>query len=169
MMLAALAGDSSAYRTLLGELTRHLRGYCARRLSPDAAEDVVQEVLIGIHTRRGTYDPSQPFTAWVYGIARYKLIDEFRRSKRRATVPLDDSIVLFAADEISAATAKRDVEKLLEKLPESKRRLLRAVKLEGQSVADVAQAVSMSESALKVTVHRALKSLGDDLRDGDAN
>jgi RNA polymerase sigma-70 factor (ECF subfamily) len=169
MMLAALAGDSSAYRTLLGELTRHLRGYCTRRLSPDVAEDVVQEVLIGIHTRRGTYDPGQPFTAWVYGIARFKLIDEFRRSKRRATVPLDDAIGLFAADEISAATAKRDVEKLLEKLPESKRKLIRAVKLEGQSVADVAQATSMSESSVKVAVHRALKSLGDDLRDGDAN
>src|SRR5271168_653646 len=102
-MLAALAGDAAAYRMLLTGLTRHLRGYYARRLDPAAAEDAVQESLIAIHARRATYDPAQPFTAWVYGIARYKLIDEFRRSKRRATVPLDDSIGLFAADEISAA------------------------------------------------------------------
>ena len=53
----------------------------ARRLvgSREEAEDLVQETLIGIHSRRATYDPNQPFTAWVYGIARYKLIDEFRR------------------------------------------------------------------------------------------
>ena len=49
----------------------------ARGAAP--AEDLVQETLIAIHSRRATYDPGQPFTAWVYGIARYKLIDEFRR------------------------------------------------------------------------------------------
>jgi RNA polymerase sigma-70 factor (ECF subfamily) len=84
-MLAALMGDAGAYRMLLAGLTRHLRGYYARRLDSGAAEDAVQETLIAIHTRRATYDPSLPFTAWVYGIARYKLIDEYRRHRRRAS------------------------------------------------------------------------------------
>ena len=124
-MLAALAGDAAAYRMLLAGLTRHLRGYYARRLDPAAAEDAVQETLIAIHSRRATYDPSQPLTAWVYGIARYKLIDEYRRAKRRAAVPLDEAGELFAADEEAAATARRDVEKLLARLPEAKRKLMR--------------------------------------------
>ena len=94
-MLAALMGDAGAYRKLLQGLTRHLRSYYARRLDAAAAEDAVQETLIAIHARRATYDPSQPFTAWVYGIARYKLIDEFRRAKRRPTVPLEDAGELF--------------------------------------------------------------------------
>ncbi len=163
LMLAALGGDGASYRILLQGLTRHLRGYFARRLDPAAAEDAVQESLIAIHARRATYDPSQPFTAWVYGIARYKLIDEFRRMKRRPTVPLEDAGALFAADETSAALARRDAEKLLAALPQAKRDLVRDVKLDGTPIAEVAARTGLSESAVKVTVHRALKSLGGTL------
>ena len=162
-MLAGLAGDAAAYRRLLAALSGHLRSFFARRVGPTTAEDLVQETLIAIHTKRETYDPALPLTAWVYGIARYKLIDEFRRQKRRATVPLDDAPALFADDEAEAASAKRDVEKLLAKLPEAKRALVRATRLEGQSVADVAAATGLGESAVKVTVHRAIKALGEDV------
>jgi RNA polymerase sigma-70 factor (ECF subfamily) len=165
-MLAALKGDAGAYRMLLSGLTRHLRSYFARRLDAAAAEDAVQETLIAIHARRATYDPALPFTAWVYGIARYKLIDEFRRIKRRPTVPLEDAGELFGHDETSEAIARRDVTKLLNKLPAAKRELVKDIKLDGGSIADAAQRTGMSESAVKVSVHRAIKSLGEELKDG---
>lgn len=162
-MVAALAGDAAAYRRLLAALTGHLRAYYLRRVGAATAEDLVQETLIAIHTRRATYDPSMPLTAWVYGIARYKLIDEFRRERRRASVPLEDADELFAADETEALSARRDVEKLLNKLPEAKQKLVRAVKLDGASIAEVAAQTGLSESAVKVGVHRAVKALGDDV------
>ena len=165
-MLAALMGDAGAYRMLLSGLTRHLRSYYARRLDAGAAEDAVQETLIAIHTRRATYDPALPFTAWVYGIARYKLIDEYRRNKRRATVPLDEAGELFGHDDAQEAIAKRDVSKLLARLPPAKRELVKDIKLDGVSVAEVAARTGMSESAVKVTVHRAIKSLGEDVKEG---
>ena len=171
-MLAALMGDAGAYRMLLAGLTRHLRSYFARRLDVGAAEDAVQETLIAIHARRATYDPALPFTAWVYGIARYKLIDEFRRAKRRPTVPLENAGDLFGHDDTAEAIAKRDVTKLLDKLPPAKRELVKDIKLEGVSVAEAAQRTGLSESAVKVTVHRAIKSLGEELKEeggGDAN
>jgi RNA polymerase sigma-70 factor (ECF subfamily) len=174
-MLAALMGDAGAYRMLLSGLTRHLRSYYTRRLDNSAAEDAVQETLIAIHTRRATYDPGLPFTAWVYGIARYKLIDEYRRHKRRATVPLDEAADLFGHDEAQDAIAKRDVTKLLDRLPPAKRRLVTDIKLDGVSVAEAAKRTGMSESAVKVTVHRAIKSLHEGLgedqdeRRGDAD
>jgi RNA polymerase sigma-70 factor (ECF subfamily) len=164
-MLAALMGDADAYRKLLQGLTRHLRSYYGRRLDATAAEDAVQETLIAIHTRRETYDPALPFTAWVYGIARYKLIDEYRRHKRRATVPLDEAADLFGHDEAQDAIARRDVAKLLDKLPPAKRQLVKDIKLDGVSIAEAAKRTGMSESSVKVTIHRALKSLGEDLRD----
>ena len=167
-MLAALMGDAGAYRMLLAGLTRHLRSYYARRLEAAAAEDAVQETLIAIHTRRATYDPDLPFTAWVYGIARYKLIDEYRRHKRRATVPLDEAADLFGHDEAGEAIARRDVSKLLDKLPPAKRELVKDIKLDGVSIADAAKRTGMSESAVKVTVHRAIKSLGEELREDKA-
>lgn len=162
-MLAGLAGDTGAYRKLLAALGGHLRAYFARRVGPSAAEDLVQETLIAMHSRRATYEPSQPLTAWVYGIARYKLIDEYRRTRRRASVPLDEAPDLFAADAVESAGAKRDVEKLMATLPEGKRALVRAIKLDGASVAEAAAASGLSESAVKVTVHRAIKSLGEDV------
>jgi len=160
-MVRSLKGDGAAYAELLRKLQGHLRAYFARRIGRAAeAEDLLQETLIAMHTRRETYDPSRPFTAWVYAIARYKLIDYFRRTKRRAEEPLDDPDTLFTSADAQAAEAQLDVERLLHKLPEKTRRLIRDVKIEGLSTAEAAARHNISESAVKVGVHRGLKSLG---------
>jgi RNA polymerase sigma-70 factor, ECF subfamily len=166
--LAALGGDRGAYCRLLAQLSGHLRAYFAKRVGAEA-EDLVQETLIAIHTKRATYDPALPFTAWVHGIARYKLIDAWRRNKRRATVALEDAPELFALDAAEALSVKRDVEKLLAKLPVDKRELVRAVKLEGRSIAEEAKTRGVSETVIKVTVHRAVKSMSEQLRGGSEN
>ena len=160
LMLAALRGDGAAYGALLKALMPHLRAYYARRLAQVAdAEDLVQETLIAIHTKRATYDTTMPFTAWLHAVARYKLIDHFRRSKVRRTLPLEEADSIFAEEDAESATAKRDVEQLLAKLPESKRDLVRSVKIEGLSMAEAAERTGLSESGVKVGVHRALKAL----------
>jgi len=159
-MLAALDGDAAAYRTLLAQLAPHLRAFFMRRLGSGAdAEDLVQETLIAIHTKRATYDPALPFTAWLHAIARYKLIDHFRRSKVRRTLPLEEADSVFAEEEADAATAKRDVEVLLARLPKAKGDLVRQTKIEGLSTAEAAERTGLSESGVKVGVHRALKAL----------
>jgi len=168
-MIAALGGDAISYRRLLAALTGHLRAYYVRRVGSATAEDLVQETLIAIHSRRATYDPGQPLTAWVYGIARYKLIDEFRRERRRASIPLEDAGELFALDETEALSARRDVEKLLNRLPEAKQRLVRAVKLDGSSIAEVAAQTGLTETAVKVGVHRAVKSLSENIGEDRAD
>ena len=76
-MVEGLDGDAAAYKALLSKLSGHLRAYFRGRLARLGrgvveAEDLVQETLIGPHTRRHTYDRSQPFTPWAYAIARYK-------------------------------------------------------------------------------------------------
>ena len=169
-MLAGLAGDAGAYRRLLDALSRHLRAYYGRRLGPGLAgdaEDLVQETLIAMHARRGTYDPAQPLTAWVHAIARYKLIDFLRRRRVRQTLPLDEASELLAADESESAGARRDVEKLLATLPAKSRAVMRAVKIDGLSVAEAAAKTGMSESAVKVSVHRAMKNLSAKVEGGD--
>jgi RNA polymerase sigma-70 factor (ECF subfamily) len=173
-MLDALAGDARAYSDLLAELTRHLRAYYARRLSssPEDAEDLVQDTLIAMHRRRASYDPHQPLTAWVYAIARYRLIDHYRRSKVRQTVPLDDAGALFAADEAEPAMAKRDVSRLLAQLPAKRAEMIRRTKIEGQTAAEAGASLGLTEGAVKVNVHRGLKSLAAQVRGqkaGDAD
>jgi RNA polymerase sigma-70 factor (ECF subfamily) len=161
LMLAGLGGDAPAYRALLTALGLHLRLYYRRRLGASAdAEDLVQETLIAMHTRRATYDPSLPLTAWVHAIARYKLIDHFRRTKRRAEDPLDDPDLLFSSSEANAAEAHLDVDRLLGQLPRKTQALIRDTKIEGLSTAEAAARHNISESAVKVGVHRGLKALG---------
>lgn len=162
LMLKTLDGDASAYRSLLEELRRHLKIYFARRLSPALAangDDLVQETLMAIHTRKETYDRNQPFTAWFHAIARYKLIDHFRRSKLRVTLPLEDDAAIFADDDSEAVSAKMDVDTVLATIPVRPAELIRQTKLEGASVAEAAARSGMSETAAKVAIHRGLKSL----------
>jgi RNA polymerase sigma-70 factor (ECF subfamily) len=168
LMVRSLAGDGVAYATLLRRLNGHLRAYYVRRLGPGRgadAEDLLQETLIAMHARRSTYDATRPFTAWVHAIARYKLIDHFRRTKRRAEDPLEDPELLFSSADTNAAEAQIDVEQLLRRLPEKTRRLIRDVKIEGLSTAEAAARHNISESAVKVGVHRGLKSLGVEIKD----
>jgi RNA polymerase sigma-70 factor (ECF subfamily) len=168
LMLAGLAGDAASYRALLEALQHMLAAYFRRRLGGNEAEtdDLVQEVLIAIHTRRGTFDRTQLFTAWAYAIARYKLVDHFRRRGRAATVPLEDGIALFVPDESSSVDARYDIERALERLPPATQSLIRDIKLKEHSNAEAAAARGMSETAVKVAVHRGLKKLSGLLRGG---
>jgi len=162
LMLLSLAGDERAYRNLLKDCGERLRAYYARRLIDAAAiDDLVQETLIAIHTRRTTYDIERPFTAWLHAIAHYKLVDLIRMRQRHKTVAIEDTPEdLFAFDDTQAAGSQQDLEKVLEDLPDQTRTLLRAVKVEGRSIAEVSADTGMSQSAVKVAIHRALKKLG---------
>ncbi|OWO94871.1 RNA polymerase subunit sigma-70 [Rhizobium esperanzae] len=167
LMLLSLDGDEAAYRRLLTALRVLLVGYYSRRMAAATRadmEDLVQETLLALHSRRSTYDRNRSFTAWFFSIARYKLIDHHRGrgGRRLAETELDDQIESdFSEDRL---TARMDVERLLDGLPLRQQELIRQVKLEGSSVADAANRTGQSESAVKVSIHRALKVIGERLR-----
>ena len=168
LMIKGLSGDTAAYSALLKRVAEALRAYFRRRLfrQPQDAEDLVQDVLMAIHAKRGTFDVSQRLTAWVYAIAQYKLIDYLRRAKRRGvSVPIEDESELFFEPGDAAASA--DVEALLEHLPEKQRETIRLVKLEELSVREAANRAGISESDVKVSVHRGMKKLSKIIKDGE--
>jgi RNA polymerase sigma-70 factor (ECF subfamily) len=133
---------------------------------PDEVEDLVQESLLAVHNQRHTYDAGQPLTAWVHAIAKYKLIDLLRRREKRdlLTDPIDDEIDVLSSSDNDAAEARRDLSKLLEQLPDRLRLPIIHTKLQGLSVAEAARVTGMSESAVKVGVHRGLKALAAMIR-----
>lgn len=161
-MLQSLAGDERAYRSLLEQAGTLLRGYYLRRLQDRAAaDDLVQESLIALHTRRMTYDTARPFTAWLHAIARYKLVDHLRAGRRHVALPLDETPeALFAAGNAEGAGDAHDIERALQEVPAAQAAMIRAVKLEGRSIAEVSARTGLSPSAVKVTIHRALRRLG---------
>ncbi len=166
--LSGLAGDARTYATCLSELSRLLRSFLRKRLqaAPDEVEDLVQEVLIAIHNQRHTFDAAQPLTAWAHAIARFKLIDFFRRrGVRGEQVDIDDvEDELVAHDDHGAQDAKRDVLALLDELPPKHREAIHWVKIEGLSIAEAAAKTGQSESSVKVNIHRGLKALADRMR-----
>lgn len=168
LLMLGLGGDTLAYHGFLKALSAHLRAYFRRRLfqRPDDVEDLVQETLLAVHNQRNTYQTGQPLTAWVHAIARYKLVDLLRArvSREALTDPLDDAFEIFVAVDTDAADARRDLHQLLDSLPDRQRLPIVHVKLEGLSVVEAAQRTGMSESAVKVGVHRGLKALAAKIR-----
>jgi RNA polymerase sigma-70 factor (ECF subfamily) len=164
-MTRGLDGDAGAHEALLRALLPLLRSFYRRRLrgADDDVEDLVQETLISIHTRRASYDRDRPFTAWFYAIARYRLIDHFRR--RRATVPIEDVEAILVAEGFEeAASARMDVDALLSTLSPKQARAIRDTHVHGLSIAEAAEKAGIGESDVKVSVHRGLKTLAARLK-----
>lgn len=167
-MLGGLEGDVVAQAALLQALVPLLQSFYRRRMrgAEGDLEDLVQETLISVHTRRASYDRDRNFTAWLYAIARYRLIDYYRQ--RRLSVSIE------ALDEILAAegfedrlTARMDVDTLLKTLSPKQARAISDTRLDGQSIAEAAASAGMGESAVKVAVHRGLKAIARRIRGAD--
>jgi len=169
LLVRGLSGEAAAYAAFLKDLSAFLRAFLRGRLArvPDEVEDLVQETLLAVHNQRHTYDAAQPLTAWVHAIARYKMIDFLRRRAGREAMndPLGDEDDLLATSDEEAREAKRDMAILLAKLPDRHRLPIQHVKIEGLSVAETAKLTGMSESAVKVGIHRGLKALSALIRE----
>ncbi len=162
-LLQGLAGDATAYHAFLKALSGHLRAFFRKRLAnlPDDVEDLVQETLLAVHNKRHTYDENQPLTAWVHAIAHYKLVDLWRRRAIHEALndPIDDDLAVLSGSDTEASDARRDLSRLLERLPARQRLPIVHMKVEGLSVVETARVTGMSEAAVKVGVHRGLKAL----------
>jgi len=165
MMRASMAGDEGAYRRLLVELGRSVRAmarsaFARARLGDADVEDAVQETLLAIHLKRHTWDPGQKLGPWANAIARHKIIDAMRRRGARRAEPIEDFQEFLAAPEGEDPHDLSDARKLMETLNPRQRDIVQSISLDGQSIAATATRLNMTEVAVRVALHRALKSLG---------
>ena len=163
-MFATLEGNSNACNQLLKQLSPRLRSYFRGNLlrhgfSDGDSEDLVQEVLIAIFSKRHTYDTSLHLMPWVYAIARYKLADYYRKRKFRMDVTLDYASSIESNENPCLIESAMDLNALLKRLPKKVQTVIRMTKLEGMSIHEASQAAGMSTSSLKVNMHRGLKIL----------
>lgn len=165
-MVEGLDGDAAAHAALLRALVPLLRAFYRRRVGDaDAIEDLVQETLIAVHTRRMSYDRGRVFSAWLFAVARYKMIDHFRRT--RQTCPIDDAEDFFLTEGFEDEVGARiDTDKLLAGLPEKQAMAIRQTRIDGHSVTEAAQTIGIGESDVKVSIHRGLKALAARIRGG---
>src|SRR5262249_53969604 len=129
-------------------------------LGPDEVEDVVQETLLAVHLKRQTWDEGKPLLPWVRAIAQNKLVDNLRRRGHRLQVPIDGIAHALATIDAEPAVANRlDARRRPAQLKPRQRDVVRAISIEGASAAEVGRRLGMTEGAVRVTLHRALKSL----------
>lgn len=165
LMAAAQSGDAASYRRLLTAVTPYLRSVAARHHRDRAdIEDSVQDILLTVHAVRHTYDPARPFKPWLVAIARRRIIDRLRgQGRRRARETfLAPEHETFAAPETNTYQAEPDARALRDavaQLPEGQRQAVTLLKIEEKSLKEASQATGMSIVALKVSTHRAVKTL----------
>lgn len=171
LLRMANRGDGQAYRRLLTTVSPWLRGIVRGGLrragrSPDECEDIVQEALIAIHLKRHTWDEAQPVEPWLRAIATYKLVDFLRRRGSHGHVAIDDVADVLPAEANADPAQAIDGERLLGGLPDRQRRIVEGIAIEGRSAREVGDALGMTEGAVRVALHRALRSMGDVFRRG---
>lgn len=164
-MRLARTGDRRAYEELLRNLVPVFKTYYLRRVRDymSEADDFIQECLLAVHQRQITYDVNRPLLPWVYAIARHKLIDRFRARKESLNLSDMDAAV-FGYDAEPAQSARLDIEALLDRASPKQKMAIIATKIRGESVAEHAAASGVSESDVKVSVHRGLKALANFVR-----
>lgn len=162
LLRAANSGDSAAYQRFLSTITPVLRGVIRAKgaaLGEAACEDILQEVLLAIHLKRGTWQTGTAVRPWLYAIARYKVVDAFRSRGRRIIVPIEEFAETLVADVGPDPTEAMDMDKMIGMLDGRSAEIVRRIGIEGASAAEAGLAMSMTEGAVRVALHRALKTL----------
>jgi len=160
LLRAAIAGDERAYADFLHRIAALVRGFARRKIVQGGVdpEDVVQETLLAIHVKRHTWRDDAPVLPWVYAIARFKLIDAFRRRGRRIEIEIDDIAETLAEPE-AETVSERDINRALDGLPPAQRSVVSAVSVEGRSIGETAAKFGITETAVRVSLHRGLAAI----------
>ncbi|MBT9382725.1 sigma-70 family RNA polymerase sigma factor [Pseudooceanicola sp. CBS1P-1] len=161
LLRRARRGDGAAYARFLSEVTPAIRTVVRARARGDeaAVEDIVQEVLLGLHAKRHTWNEDAPVTPWLYAIARYKAADALRARRLRRTDPLEDHAEGLVDDTLGDPTAARDLGRLLEGIDTRSAGIVRSLGVEGESAGEVGARLGLSEGAVRVAYHRAMTRL----------
>lgn len=155
-------GDADAFDALYRRVTPKLLGYLLRLTrNRERAEDLVQITFAKVHRARDSYLRGAPFLPWVLAIARRSFYDERRRAKARpedltfeGVLPEPRPQADAVPNDVSAA-----LEQALSELPEAYREAIQLTKLTGLSIAQAAQVLGTTETAVKLRVHRGYLQL----------
>ncbi len=160
LMRAAIAGDERAYGDFLQRAARLVRGLARRKIVQGGIdpEDIVQETLLAIHLKRHTWRQDAAIMPWLYAIARYKLIDAFRRRGRRVEIEIDEIEETFA-EPASETISDREIGYALATLAPRQRSVVASISVDGRSIGETARWLGMNETAVRVAFHRGLTSI----------
>jgi len=160
-MEAYVGGETAAFESLYQHIGGRLFGYLLR-LTRDRqrAEDLLQVSFAKLHRARSSYIPGAPVLPWVFAIARRAFLDERRRAQSRKEELSKDGTLPEPPPEAAGSSDVADaLELALSQLPEHYREAIVLTKITGLSVAEAAEVLGTTPTAVKLRVHRGYKEL----------
>lgn len=170
--LAARLGarDAAALAELYDRYAAAVYALASHTLGPTDAEELVQDVFLGLWTRAGQYDPSRgAFGAWFMAVARHRVLDELRRRgarRRLQAAETVDRLLVEAAgggagveDEVWRRDRGAAVLGALQALPAEQRRVLVLGYFGGLSHAALAAHLGWPLGTVKKRVRLGLQKL----------
>jgi RNA polymerase sigma-70 factor (ECF subfamily) len=159
-------GDEAAFASVYDSVAPRVHAYLIRQ-TRDAviADDLLQQTLLQIHRKRGTYAAGLPVLPWAFAIARRLYIDECRRRKTdalwsaRDVVEDDRQACGLPDEEIASRQAARLVEAELARMPGNQRVAFELLKVDGLSHQEAAQMLGTTVGAVKLRAFRAYSAI----------
>ncbi|OXS99412.1 hypothetical protein B7H23_14730 [Notoacmeibacter marinus] len=170
LFTAGLEGDRIAYQRFLDEVARTMRAFLRKKMAGGGTadvEDVVQDVLIAVHTKRHSWRPDKPVAAWLFAIARYKAIDHWRSQSRHSHLDIADFESVLSDNQSEPVILDHELERAVGALSGRSREVVSEISLKGQSISDTAKTLGMSEGAVRVAFHRGLSALNARFKDSE--
>lgn len=169
VVLRAMDGDIQAFEALVDQYQGPLSSLC-RRMVRDVqeAEDIVQETFITVWRRLETLQDPTRFKPWIYRLASNACIDLIRKRESRRSVPTDTSDMWeFAEQGVSpersavGSAAVHELEKILNTLPPEQKLAWILFEMQGESYAQIADILKISEGSVRGRIHRARRTISE--------
>jgi RNA polymerase sigma-70 factor, ECF subfamily len=168
VVAAAKRGDQEAWRALYRAHAGRLVVWLGTRSGTDsavAAEDIAAQTWLTAAEKVADYDGgADEFGAWLFGIARRIAANSRRRSGRRRTDPVAEAPGSHVDGPDATVTDQVWIRELLAGLSPRERDVVACIEVVGLSTADTARALGLTQVAVRVAHHRALRRLRAEAR-----
>jgi RNA polymerase sigma-70 factor (ECF subfamily) len=133
---------------------------CTRISDPHDANDIVQETMMAAWKGYDIRNTQASVNAWLFGIARNKIADFYRKRYRQPAERLDDSLhILSATDEIGGVETRLDLNDMLSGLSASEYETVYLLLVAGLTYAETARLQGIPEGTVKSRMHAVRKKM----------
>ena len=153
-LAAARAGDRHALECVLARSRQDLRRYAEYHCAVNDVEDAVQESLILVSRKLSTLRELGAFASWLFRIVKREC-NRLKRATRMLLMEPSDLEEIDGPHYPAPTGLVRDIARTMAALPPHYREILLMRDLEGHSIAEIAEMLSLHPEAAKARIHRA--------------
>jgi len=169
--LIAEQRDRQAFMQLYGYFGPRVKSFLVGKgLTQAAADDVLQEAMLAVWQKAGSYDPAKAkLSTWVFTIARYKYIDRLRHEGRRPTETADFDLHvsenMLSDDEVLQEQRQDAVQTAIANLPAKQQGVIFLSFVKGLAHSEIAEQLGLPLGTVKSRIRRSFAQLREELGD----